>query len=213
MKVFSHFRRSWRYGSILPLLIACGEGVESNGPRNMGGHGHFARIELHTIAPSTKLLAAWSEDRSWETPEGQAITALPPPMGPNGTRVNHLQAGGPPLVLETRYFDDSDAPFDMAPVSADTAQMGPECPEFSARYYPLNDTTPVVAWPNVPHPQEADGASLFAKRASNEVVPVFGCNRVEIYPEEAGQVELAFVLWHVNHADQETDMLRIVVVP
>ncbi|MCG8554664.1 MAG: hypothetical protein MJD61_05150 [Proteobacteria bacterium] len=126
-----------------------------------------------------------------------------------GTLRLHLADG--PRTLQVKYFDTRKE-LDLSPAGPDSPAGTPQCGEFSARYYPFDDETTAITWPNVPHSEEPDGQALYGVQEEGAMVRMFECDRVTLYPERAGTVALAFVLWHVNHADQETERLTIEIV-
>lgn len=173
-----------------------------------GGHGSFEGAVL-SLADTGTVLADWSIDDGWRDSTGEPLSELPPAVR-SGDALEPLRAGGPPAYLQVQFR--SRDTLDIAPLEAgDTALQNP-CGEFSARYFPLDDATEVIAWPNVRHPDQPDGPLLFANRSDGELVQIFHCNELHIYPERAGRAELELLLWHVNHADQASDALAVQVL-
>lgn len=203
-------RRSAAWIILVGLLApGCGGGGLELDDRG-GGHGSFEGVEL-SLADTGTLLAEWSIDQGWRDPSGDSLDSLPPAVRSGSSdELVTLRVGGPAAFLRVSFV--SQEALDIAPLSGRDANSERQCGEFSARYFPLDDSTPVIAWPNIPHPEQSEGSSLFAKRADGELVQIFHCNRLDIYPEQAGIAQLEIVLWHVNHGDQAADALAVEVL-
>ena len=186
------------------VVAGCGSsGLEVD--EGIGAHGSFEGVVLSEADTGT-VLADWSLDDGWRDSMGEPLSALPPAVL-SGDALEPLRAGGPPAYLRVHFRSRDE--LDIAPLEG--AFENP-CGEFSARYFPLDDATQVIAWPNLRHPDQQDGPLLFANRADGELVQIFHCNELHIYPERAGIAELEILLWHVNHADQASDALEVQVL-
>lgn len=189
------------------VVAGCGDnGLDVTDPG--GGHGSFEGAVL-SLADTGTVLADWSIDEGWRDPMGEVLDALPPAVR-SGDALEPLRAGGPPAYLRV-HFRSSDM-LDIAPLDGGGETLENPCGEFSARYFPVDDATEVIAWPNVPHSDLPSGPALFANRADGELVQIFHCNELHIYPERSGIAELELLLWHVNHADQASDALAVEVL-
>ncbi|MDD9937432.1 MAG: hypothetical protein OXT09_27725 [Myxococcales bacterium] len=190
--------------------LGCGAGgIEVDETRGGGGHGYFDEVELR-VAETGAGIATWTLQQGWIDASGEPLDALPAVVvSPTGS-LEPLHAGGPPASLSVRMRGSDN--LDIEPLDPESATGGNPCGEFSARYFPLDDATSVIAWPNVPAPDADDGPAIFAERADGEVVQLFHCDRLDIYPEQAGSAHLELLLWHVNHADQATDALTVDVL-
>ncbi len=191
------------------FVVGCGSSGLDVNPNRGGGHKSFDAIEL-ALVDTGETLAEWSLDGGWRVSSGEPLEALPSPVW-SGDTVEPLRAGGPPASLEVRML--SQLSFGIAPLDGGASADVNPCGEFSARYFPIDDETSAIAWPNVPDPaQSGGGPALFAERTDGELVQVFHCNRLDIYPEQAGTAHLEIVLWHVNHADQASDALPVEIL-
>ena len=99
----------------------------------------------------------------------------------------------------------------METLSRDEGTNERECSEYSARYYPVDNDTHIIAWPNIPHPDStrSNPSHQFVELADATVTGIFHCDHVHIYPNSAGSVGVQFMLWHIDHADDVTDPLTI----
>ena len=193
------------------MAPGCGGSGLDVSDRGGGGHGSFEGVEL-SVADSGTVLAVWQIDEGWRDPAGQPLNELPPAVrSSSGRTLEPLRAGGPAALLKINFISEDD--LDIAPLLSEEMDSENPCGEFSARYFPLNDSTSVIAWPNIAHPDQVSGSDLYAKRADGDLVQIFNCNQLEIYPEQAGTAQLEIILWHVNHADQASDALAVEVLP
>jgi len=173
-----------------------------------GGHGSFDELEVFEATTNT-LLATWTRDTAWLDANGDSLDALPPAVVGEGGVLEPLRAGGPPASLFVGMRGEQ-TDLDIAAIDT-SAAAAPTCGEFSVRYFPRNDATTVIAWPNVAHPDEPGGPAQYALRTDGELVPIYYCDTLDIFPEQTGVANLEMLLWHVNHADQASDPLPVEV--
>lgn len=188
----------------LLILIAFTPACDSSPTGEDNGHSDGDRVEVRA---SGTLLGVWTGETGWESVDGAPLSELPDPVASGGT-LSPLVAGGMPAELVVRVFEDGEA-LEMTTVSEDQQTGERTCSEYSVRYYPTDDATTRLAWPNIRHPNSADGEDQFARRADEELVHLFRCDHVRVYPETEGTVEVEFHLWHLNHSDVSTDPIRL----
>ena len=213
--VRSHWR-GWTMVLALPLFLlvaACDSDSDPTGPDNGNDHhDDAARVEILTRGPVSTLLAVWHDGEGWEDADGNAITQLPNPVDvEGGNGLQPLQAGGTRASLSVVFYEADGTAIEMGTLSRDDATGARECTEYNARYYPLDNDTNIIAWPNIRHPDDATGPFQFAERANGQLIAIFHCDHIHIYPEQAGTAEIEFRLWHVDHSDMETDPISVVV--
>ncbi len=211
----SHSRpgRAWLFLPILALAVtACDSSSDPLAPDD-NDHADGERVELLTRGPASVLLAVWIDGEGWQDADGNAITELPNPIdreGENG--LQPLRAGGANASLTVRFFGRDGEVIEMGTVSRDPETRSRECTAYNARYRPTDTSTPVLAWPNIQHPDEVDtGPFQFARRATGQLGGIFHCDHIHFYPEQAGSVPVQFRLWHVDHSDMDTDPITVVV--
>jgi hypothetical protein len=178
------------------------------------GHGHESldRVELSTRGPASELIAVWIDGEGWTDGAGAPIGELPPAVDLGGG-LEPLVAGGGFASLGVRFFNSDGEEIPLATEQQDPQTMERQCSEYHARYAPIDDDTDVIAWPNVNHPDSPGGSFQFASRSDGELVGIFHCDHVDIYPENAGTVEVEFLLFHGDHADDRTNLLTVRVEP
>jgi hypothetical protein len=177
-------------------------------------HSEFSRVEIQTRGAAAATLAVWTPSEGWRNAQGSPISELPTPRDEPGVGLIPLKVGGPNASLTVRYFDRQGAQIQIGTLSRQAEEPRDRtCTEDEARYVPLQANTSVIAWPNIRHPSAPTGPFHWVRRPNQQVVAIFHCDHVHIYPEAAGTVEVAFVLWHVDHADGETTPIRIRVEP
>lgn len=208
-------RRGWTLAPILPLFVlfaACDSDSEPTGPDD--GHDDAGRVEVSTRGPVSSLLAVWHDGEGWEDASGNPITELPDPVDvAGGNGLQPLRAGQNPASLSVVFYEQDGTVVEMGTLSQDDETGARECTVSNVRYYPLDNETNIVAWPNMQHPDNATGPFQFAERGTGEVVAIYHCDHVSVYPEEAGSVEIEFHLWHADHSDMETDPISVEVLP
>ncbi len=184
-------------------LSACG------GERTLeAGHSEATALEVRSADNPDVLIARWEEEGTWTNADGAEIDALPASAW-NGSDFEPLVAGGAPVRLLLRWEEGDGAAVDMTHLREDATTKERLCGEFSTRYYLLDDSADGIAWPNLAHPDSADGYDLFAETEDGELAPIFNCSEVTLIPEVTGSIDLFFVVWHVSHADVETLPLRV----
>jgi hypothetical protein len=222
MRQFSRdIQKAWRRGLVLamPLLLITAVACDSDSPvdpgNGNGDNGHLddaARVEISTRGPASTLIAVWTDGEGWADADGSSISELPNPVDvEGGNGLQPLQAGGTRASLTVTFFERDGSEIEMETLSRDDDTGARECTPYNARYYPLDDGTDVIAWPNMRHPDDPDGPFQFAERADGEVVAIFHCDHIHIYPEREGSADIEFRLWHVDHSDMETDPITVVV--
>ena len=154
------------------------------------------------------ILAYWDINSGWYNAEDEEVTSLNEIV--LGDEDTPFEAGGDPIVLNIRMSNE-DGEVDIAPLSANETEA--ECDQYSVRYYPgvNHDDTDNIAWPNEVSPDNPDGPERYATRTDDQLVPLYFCDQVRIYPERPGRLNIEFVLWHVNHADQSSDTLDVTI--
>lgn len=208
-----------RTGSLLGLsalllvgVAACDSsstGIED--PNGDPPHADAARAEVHTRGAASALLAVWTDGVGWSDGSGNAISQLPNPVDVEGEGLLPLRAGDRNASLSVVFFEPDGSEVEMGTLSRDQVTGERECTEYESRYFPRDDGTGVIAWPNVRHPDSSTGPFQFAWRANDELVAIFHCDHVYLYPEAEGIVEVEFHLWHIDHSDMATDPIAVVV--
>ncbi len=199
----------WLAIGMVATLGVMGCGDDDNGDNGEDGHADLGG-GVEVFDDGGAMLGQWDRDDGWRDEDGETIEVLP----------LELEAGGEAVELEVIYYDRIGA-IEMEVESVLDEETGErECSEWSARYYPVDDDldTDVIAWPGpegpVAHPDSAQGGSAptqFAERSDGEVVQLFTCDRVHLYPENEGDIDLEFHLWHINHTDGGTRPITVEV--
>ncbi len=197
----------------LPIATSLAFAAGGCGSELEDEHPLAGRIEIETRGTPPALLGVWIENEGWEDAEGNPIDELPAPVHTEDQGLLPLRAGGDRASLTVRYFERDGSEIEMGTLSRDEETGERECTEHSARYFPSGDDTELIAWPNIQHPDSPDGAYQFAELESGEVVGIFHCDHIHIYPEGAGEVDVEFVLWHVDHADDIADAITLRIEP
>lgn len=207
----SLFRRSTLLA--LPVLMvglaACDSSTDLD-----DDHSDFSRVEVQTRGQASAILAVWTGTAGWRDNAGNPITELPNPRDQEGEGLIPLRAGGPQASLTVRFFDLQNQVIPVSTLAREAnAPRERTCSEDEVRYFPTNNTTNVIAWPNIRHPDSPTGPFHWARRASGTVVGLFHCDHLYLLPEAAGTVDVVFSLWHVDHSDGETDPITVRVLP
>ncbi len=198
------------------LVTGCGDDPEGNqnqndhnhNDHNYNGHEAAGAIEIETRGEAGALLARWTPD-GWEDADGDSITELPTPVDVEGEGLQPFTAFGARASLTVRFIDPDGNEIEMSTVSRDEDSRERECSVFSARYYPTDDNTSVLAWPNVAHPDGPNGTAQFVELSDGSFAGIYHCDHIHIYPKEEGTVDVEFVLWHIDHSDDVSDPLTI----
>ena len=202
-------------GLILPLaaLVALA-GCDSSTDLDDDDHHDLGRVEIQTRGAASQVIAVWTGSAGWTDEQGNAIAELPNPRDVEGAGLLPLRVGESNASLTVRIFGANNQEIQIG-----TLDRGPEpvrartCTEDEARYAPTQQTTNVIAWPNMRHPDAPDGPFHFATRGDGSVVGIFHCDHVHFYAENAGTVDVRFLLWHGDHSDGATDPIRVRVEP
>jgi hypothetical protein len=177
------------------------------------GHGHdheaLERVELTTRGEASALVAVWTDGAGWTDAGGGAIDELPDPVDVAGEGLMPLAAGGQHASLAVRFFNHDGDEIPVGTLAQDPATGERDCSEYHARYAPIEDETDVIAWPNIRHPDSGAGSFQFALRSDGDLVGIFHCDHVDIYPESPGTVEIEVLLFHLEHADDRTNRLTV----
>ncbi len=211
MSSFIQSRRAVRL-LVLPAVLLGAVACESSTAAEED-HSEFSRVEVATRGAAAQTIAVWTAGQGWRDPRSNvAITELPDSRDVEGEGLVPLRAGGSHASLSVRFFDRQNAQIGISTVARQAEQPRDRtCSEDEVRYAPTVQSTNVIAWPNVRHPSNPTGPFHWALRA-DEPVPVFHCDHVYFHPTAVGTVDVAFVLWHDDHADGETDPIRVRVL-
>ena len=199
--------------AVVIALAGCGEGPEANDNNDEISHGLLSGIELETRGTPETVVATWDTEDGWHNEDGDSIDELPDSVQVDSGDIFPLEEGGQNASLTVRYIDSDGDEFDMDTVSRDDDTGERECTEYSTRYFPTEDDseTDVIAWPNITHPDNDDrrAPAQFAETTDGDIVGLFHCDHIHIYPEEAGTVDIEFLLWHIDHSDDASDPLTV----
>lgn len=199
--------------TVLIAMGGCGDDPEANGNNDQISHGLLNGIELETRGTPETTVAVWDVEDGWQDEDGDSIDELPDPVQVDSGDIFPLEEGGQNASLTVRYIDSDGDEFDMDTVSRDDDTGERECTEYSTRYFPTEDDseTDVIAWPNITHPDNDDrrAPAQFAETTDGDIVGLFHCDHIHIYPEEAGTVDIEFLLWHIDHSDDASDPLTV----
>jgi hypothetical protein len=201
----------------VPLATALALAAGGCGSELIDEHPHAGRIEIETRGTPPTLLAVWNEFDGWHAPpnpddpdaELEPLDELPTPVHREGEGLLPLRAGGDHTSLSVRFFERDGTEIAMSTLSRDDDTGERECSAQSARFFPSDDDTELIAWPPIRHPDSPDGSFQFAELASGDITGIFHCDHVHIYPEIEGTVDVEFVLWHVDHADDISDPITL----
>ena len=198
------------------FLAACGDDPENGNGDGDGdgdhdnGHEEAGWVDISTRGNPATLLARWDGNDGWQDAEGNSISALPTPVQTEDGSLHEFTADGPRASLTVEFYNRDGELIEMGTESRDDDTRERECTEFSARYFPIDNETDILAWGLIQHPDaDADGSFQFVERANGDVAGIFHCDHVHIYPEVEGQEDIEFVLWHFDHGDDQTDPITI----
>ena len=198
------------YSALWAVPLAASFALAAPGCGDAGEHHEDAgRIEIETRGSVPTVLAVWTDDGGWEDADGNDIDELPTPVQAEDGSLSAFEAYGERTSLSVNFFDRDGDAVEMETLDRDDDTGERECSEFSARYFSRDDDTGVIAWPNVTHP-DSDGESYqFVELSDGDFAGIYHCDHVHIYPKEEGTVDIEFVLWHGDHADDLSDPLTI----
>lgn len=202
----------WARLLVLPAVLAFAACDSSTDPiDDDDDHEDAARVTIETRGAASALLAEWIDGEGWMDAAGNSIDRLPTPVDSEAEGLIDLKVGGPNASLSVTFFNPDGSEVDMGTVSRDEESRERVCTSFSARYFPLDNNTTVIAWPNMAHPEGPNGSFQFAERQNGQLVGIFHCDHIHFYPEQAGEVDIEFRLWHGDHSDSKTDPIGLVV--
>lgn len=190
------------------LGAGCGSDIDEDNEAN--GHEDAGAIEIETRGAASELVARWDPESGWTDGEGGAIDELPPLVDGESGDLLPLREQGDRASLTVRFFSRGGELLEMDTLERDDETGERECTEFSARYFPLDDETDVIAWPNVSHPENDSRRAphQFVER-NGDLTGIYHCDHVHIYPERVGTVEVEFVLWHIDHSDDVSEPITL----
>ena len=203
-------------------VAACSDDPTDPGDDN--GHIDDAgAFEIETRGDANALVARWTPADGWTDGDGNAIDRLEAPLDVGG-QLEPLQAGGANASLTVRVFDGEGNEIDMETVSRDDDTGERTCSAWSVRWRPqggmtgpqADEASRVFAFPNLDHPDgqiqhPQDDAGQFAYKHTGEIVGLFHCDHIHFYPEQEGEVDIEFLLWHGDHQDDFTDPITVPV--
>ena len=211
--------------SLLVVSTGCDSLVGSDDDDDVGEHLDADRVDIYLDDNGERgeLIAIYSDDLGWTDADNEPIDALANPvLHENGER-GPLQEGGEPARLRPVFYDNQgevDSFVDEV-IALDTEEPGVQeqyiCSEYTSRFATENDPDQFakIGFPNEVHPaaQNDPQNNQFAQLSTGEWVLTQGCDHVNIYPEEAGDLNLRFLLWHVDHSDDDTGFIEMTVEP
>ncbi len=203
--------------AVVLLAAACGDddnGEDNQNQNNDNGHAEAGWIEIETRGSASALIAIWDEEEGWQDEGGDPISALPTPIDDDVDGLLPFTEMGPRASLTVTFYESDGEVVDMDTLLRDDDTRERTCTEYSARYYPAEgeEETDIIYWGLMRHPDSDNGEAQFID-VDGEVSGIFHCDHVHIYPREAGEVDVEFVLWHGDHSDAVSDPLTIVVEP
>ena len=203
----------------LLVFAGCGDHDHDNDHENHGhsngAHGDLGSVQIETRGDLSATLAIWDFEEGWSDADGNPIDTLPNPVDTAGD-LHEFYAGGPRASLSVRFFDPDGEEFEMGTVQRFRETTDERiCTEDSARFAPLDEDTDVILWDRMVHPDTElnSPAATWAEQSDGTLVNLQHCNHIHIYPKAEGTVEIEFLLWHVDHSDDGTDPISIVVGP
>ncbi len=201
--------------ALLLGLAACDDNGDPIGPNgNDNGHEEAARVEIQTRGVESAVIGVWRDGEGWTDDEGNPIDELEAPVEVEGEGLTPLRAGGPQASLTVTFFGRDGEPVEMETLERDDETRERVCSGFSARFLPTDaDDALALAWPNMRHPDSEAGPFQFSRRHTGELVGIFHCDHIHLYPEREGELDIEFHLWHVDHSDDRTDPITVRVHP
>ncbi len=156
------------------------------------------------------LRAIWTDDGGWTDGEGNPVTELPAIVDNEGALEPFTARGRRASVSVRMFEEDGDAVGFMTASRDENAGNERTCGEYEGRYTVVGNQTNVIAWPPQAHPMSQTGSRQFVDRPDGEgLAGIFHCDHIHIYPNEAGTVDLRFLLWHDDHDDGRTDPITL----
>ncbi len=212
----SNFLISALIATLLVFTAACGDDPENGNQDNQNNqttneHEQAGWVEIETRGAASEIIAVWDEIEGWQDAEGNAIDELPTPIDDEVDGMLPFTEMGPRASLTVRFFNPDGTEIEMSTLDRDDDTRVRTCSEYSARYFPADgeEETTVIYWGGLMrHPDDPTGPAQFIE-IDDEPVGIFHCDHVHIYPQDAGEVDVEFVLWHGDHSDDVTDPITI----
>lgn len=204
----------------LLLATGCGDDPENGADNDDNGHPDAGKVEIETRGMASEIIAEWDPEDGWTDADGESIDELPTPIDDESEGLIPMTEDGANASLTVRFFDNSGEQIEMDTLERDDDTGERECTEWSQRYWPTEDDadTDVIAWNEggtITHPDSEwdDPPHQFVESEDDEILGIYHCDHVHFYPENAGTVDVEFLLWHIDHQDDITDPLTLRVEP
>ena len=201
--------------AMMAFTTGCGEDPEDNQDNNQA-HEDASGVEIETRGNASEVIAAWNPDDGWTDGDGEDIDELPTPIDDESEGLIPMTEDGANASLTVRFLGRDGEEIDMDTLERDEDVRDRQCTEYSARYWPTDDhdDTDVIAWNEggaIPHPDSNfdNPPHQFVETSDDELVGIFHCDHVHFYPENAGTVDVEFLLWHGDHQDDITDPITV----
>ncbi len=182
-----------------PITIRVEEGIEP------------ARFEIETRGVPRTTLAVWNAVDGWTDNDGNAISSLESVRQVEGEGIIPLTAFGSNASLSLRYFAAGGEEVEFGTVSRDDDTRERVCTSQEGRFLVEGESTDVLPWPNIAHPDSPGGETQFAELADGSLVGIFHCDHIHFYPEEAGEVEVRMVMWEDGGVGAMSEPITLVV--
>ena len=207
------------------FFVACDDsdpvGVNGDdGDDQVSEHGEAGQVQIFFRGDDDPV-AIWSDELGWTDADNNSIDRLENPVRTDDGERQPLRAGGPSASFDVKINDGQGTTYDFftedtEPITDDLEQRF--CSEFAGRFAIANaeGMRDRVAFPPQVHPDAIDDPQndQFAERENGDWVQIYGCDHVNIFPEEEGEIDVAFLLWHIDHSDGRTeDDLRMTIEP
>lgn len=222
----------WLLLLLIPALAvfvtACDTGVDDDPEDENGFHEDAGLVEIYLDDDGERgeKVALYSDEVGWTDPDGNSIEEIEDPVVNDQGEREPLRAGGEPAVLHPVMQNNQGEVIDFYAedvIDLDTDEPGMRqqwiCGEFSSRYAPEIDQEQFdkigfsLDEEDRVHPDAVSDSKndQFIRRSTGEWVVMHRCDHNYIYPEEAGDVNIRFMLWHIDHSDDDTDFIRFTI--